>query len=89
MNDKSTSSLSRREFLKVTSATAATIALPTIIPSSVLGANGQTPPSERINLGIIGCGSMGTSNLTLCARYPAAADRRLSLSPSHVVPLTK
>ena len=69
MNDKSTSSLSRREFLKVTSATAATIALPTIIPSSVLGANGQTPPSERINLGIIGCGSMGTSNLTLCARY--------------------
>jgi len=70
MNDKSTSSLSRREFLKVTSATAATIALPTIIPSSVLGANGQTPPSERINLGIIGCGSMGTSNLTLCARYP-------------------
>jgi len=70
MNEKPANSFTRREFLKSTAATAAILALPTIIPSSVLGANGQTPPSQRINLGIIGCGSMGTSNLTICARYP-------------------
>ena len=62
--------LSRRDFLKMSSALTVALGFPTIIPSSVLGANGQTPPSERINLGIIGCGSMGTSNLTICARYP-------------------
>ena len=70
MSNQTVTSLTRRDFLKVTTATAATVALPTILPSSVLGRNGQTPPSERINLGIIGCGGMGTSNLTVCARYP-------------------
>ena len=58
--------LTRREFLK-TSATAAALALmPLILPSSV----SAVAPSERINLGIIGCGGMGTSNLNICARYP-------------------
>lgn len=60
----------RREFLKTTSAAAVVAAVPTIIPASALGRQGKPPPSERINLGIIGCGGMGTSNLTLCARYP-------------------
>ena len=44
--------------------------MPTQIPQSVLGGNGTTPPSERIRLGIIGCGNMGQSNLTNCAQYP-------------------
>lgn len=46
-----TSRPSRRRFLQ--GATAAAVAFPTLIPSSV---RGQTPPSERINLAVIGCG---------------------------------
>ena len=38
--------------------------MPTQIPQSVLGGNGTTPPSERIRLGIIGCGNMGQTNVT-------------------------
>ena len=53
---------SRRAFLKATAAAA--LAMPTQIPQSVLGGNGTTPPSERIRLGIIGCGNMGQTSLT-------------------------
>jgi len=60
----------RREFLKTTTAAAAVVSVPAIIPASALGADGKPPPSERINLGIIGCGGMGTSNLNICARFP-------------------
>ena len=60
--------VTRRQFLR-TAATAA-IAAPTLIPASVLGGPGQAPPSERINLGIIGCGGMGRGNLGACARQP-------------------
>ncbi len=70
MNHPPTTSVSRRDFLKATAAAAAVAAAPTIIPASALGGPGKTPPSERIHLGIIGCGGMGTSNLTTCARYP-------------------
>jgi predicted dehydrogenase len=52
MNQKN--ALSRRSFLKYSLAGAtASVALPTIIPSSVLGANA---PSKRIHVGQIGCG---------------------------------
>jgi predicted dehydrogenase len=70
MNVNPSPQLSRREFLKTTSLATAVIAAPTIIPASALGADGKPPPSDRINLGIIGCGGMGTSNLNACARYP-------------------
>lgn len=53
------SSLSRRRFLTLTGAA---VALPTVLPSSVLGRDGATPPSERVTMGIIGCGNQGTSN---------------------------
>ncbi len=46
----------RRNFLKKS---ALAIALPTIIPSSVLGKNGNVPPSEKIVLGAIGIGPRG------------------------------
>ena len=62
--------VSRREFLKTTATAAAIAAVPMIVPGSALGAEGKAPPSERINLGIIGCGSMGTSNLNACAKEP-------------------
>jgi len=41
----------------------AALALPTFIPASALGLNGKTAPSNRIVMGMIGCGNMGTSNL--------------------------
>ena len=43
----------RRGFLKAAAATAGVLGVPAIVPSSVLGANA---PSERITVGIIGCG---------------------------------
>ena len=70
MNSDSSLLTTRRQFLKTTAAVAAAVAAPTIIPDSALGAEGKPPPSERINLGLIGCGGMGTSNLNICARYP-------------------
>lgn len=59
--------LSRRQFIKSTGA--AVIAAPIIMQSSVL--NGQSiPPSDRINLGIIGCGGLGNASLNICASQP-------------------
>lgn len=58
----------RRDFLKATAGAA--LAMPTLVPSRVLGGDGATPPSERIRLGIIGCGHMGQANLGSCAKYP-------------------
>ena len=48
---------SRRQFLVLSGAA---VALPTLLPASALGADA---PSRRINLGVVGCGNMGTSNL--------------------------
>ncbi len=57
-------SIRRREFLKgVSLAAASAAALPTIIPSSALGADGSAPPSERIVMGCIGVGGQGTGNM--------------------------
>ena len=42
---------SRRKFLKTTAAAASTAFSFTIVPRHVLGGQGQTPPSERINHG--------------------------------------
>jgi hypothetical protein len=54
----------RREFLKGVSLAAASVAaLPTIIPSSALGAAGTPPPSDRIVMGCIGVGGQGTHNM--------------------------
>jgi predicted dehydrogenase len=55
MNKKSTN-ISRRRFITTT---AATIALPTIVPSSIFG---QNAPSKRITVGVIGWGMQGPDN---------------------------
>jgi len=52
--------VTRREFLKSSVVTAAAFAVPTIVPSSVFGANA---PSNRITIGSIGLGGMGTGNM--------------------------
>ena len=55
MNNKQ--NLTRRNFLKTSTAVAAgAIVIPTIVPSSVFGANA---PSNRILVGAIGCGRQG------------------------------
>ena len=52
-----TSKTTRRTFLKSAAATAGTLALGGLIPSSVLGAN------DRVNFGVIGVGGMGFGHL--------------------------
>lgn len=56
--------LNRRSFFKkAAGATGAAFALPYIIPSSALGKNGATPANDRIVMGVIGSGSMGTGDM--------------------------
>ena len=47
----------RRQTLKALAA----MATVQILPSRVLGRNGQTPPSEMLTRGIIGCGGISAS----------------------------
>ncbi len=57
---KITPLISRRSFLRRTATTVGLAAVaPQIVPSSVLGADGQTAPSNRITVGFIGTGSHG------------------------------
>jgi len=52
--------LTRRRFL---AGAGAALAAPCIVPASVWGAGGATPPSDRIGIGSIGLGSRGTQHL--------------------------
>ncbi len=57
-------STTRRNFLTRTAATAAVVSsFPTIVPSSVLGRDGNIAPSDRIQLGVIGIGPRCTYDL--------------------------
>jgi len=58
--DKTKSGLSRRTFIR--GATTA-IAGFTIVPRHVLGGAGFVPPSEKVNIAIIGCGGQGRTNV--------------------------
>ena len=56
--------INRRRFLKsVTGVTAGAIAFPYIVSSSALGQGGSVAPSNRIVMGAIGVGSMGTGDM--------------------------
>lgn len=61
---KKNHSPSRRRFVKTTGA--AMVAAPFIVPSGVLHAKEKPVAGDRINLGIIGCGSLGKANLAAC-----------------------
>jgi predicted dehydrogenase len=61
---------SRRQFLRDSAAGAAGVAVPCFVPASALGRDGRLPPSERIRVGLIGCGGMGRGNLDACAAHP-------------------
>jgi hypothetical protein len=45
-----------------------------IVPSRVLGLNGQTPPSQQLTRGIIGCGGISASHLTMPGKLLALCD---------------
>ena len=56
--------IARRTFLK--RAAVATAAFQ-VVPGYVLGLNGQTPPSRRLNIAGVGVGGMGGGNIKKCA----------------------
>jgi len=60
----------RRQTLKALAA----MATVQIVPSRVLGRNGQTPPSEILTRGIIGCGGISGSHLTMPGKLLALCD---------------
>jgi len=62
---------SRREFVKKTAT--AGLAVPYFVPVTVLGAVGKPGANDRIQVGLIGAGGMGRSNLRNCAKYPDVA----------------
>ena len=80
---KSSSHNSRRRFLgQVAAAAAGVLAVPSIVPSSVLGADGKVAPSNRILLAIIGTGNQGFNDMQSVPRRRAGADRgRLRRQP--------
>ena len=49
----------RRSFLQKSTAAGAAVGFPTVIPSSALGKDGNTAPSERVVMGFIGIGNRG------------------------------
>lgn len=62
----------RRQFLKSTALATASAAFSfSIVPRHVLGGQGQTPPSERVNIASIGCGGMGGGDIATFAKLGA------------------
>src|SRR5680860_1330489 len=58
--------LTRRNFVKTTSVAA--IGAPLILNASI--GNSFSAPSDKINLGIIGCGGLGKQNLFAVTKHP-------------------
>lgn len=62
--------LTRRSFLRHgTACVAALGAAPMIVPSHVLGADGQTAPSNKVNLAAVGAAGMGGADLNGLSQY--------------------
>src|SRR5258708_413404 len=67
--NKSSSGLSRRAFIH---GTTTAIAGFSIIPRHVLGGAGFVPPSEKVNVAIVGCGGQGRTNVRSLFEQPDA-----------------
>ncbi len=65
--------LNRRRFLGKTAVAAGSLALPSFVPASALGADGQVAPSNRLNLAQIGLGVMGRGHVRRLAYDPAVS----------------
>ena len=68
---KAVSLVSRRQFVTTTATAAASAFSFTIVPRHVLGGQGQTPPSERVNVAAIGAGGQGGGDLNAVASLGA------------------
>jgi predicted dehydrogenase len=62
--------MNRRHFFKSVAGTI--VAAPYFLPASVLGRTGATAPSDRITIGCIGVGGMGTANMRNFLGLPSA-----------------
>ncbi len=60
--------LSRRSFLRASAGAAAF----TLVPRHVLGGPGFVPPSEKVNIAIVGCGGQGRTNMESLFKEPDA-----------------
>src|ERR1041384_4639227 len=69
MKHQSRTYISRRKFLQATGAAAAAF---TIVPRHVLGGPKFVPPSEKVNIALIGAGGQGRENLRALMRLPDA-----------------
>ena len=57
--------ISRRDFVRSAAGTALTAAVfPSLIPASALGKNGAIAPSNRLTIGVIGCGPQGLGDMS-------------------------
>jgi len=65
-NQREASSLSRRKFIQTGAAATAF----TIVPRHVLGGAGFVPPSEKITVAYIGCGTQGTREMLRMLAMP-------------------
>jgi hypothetical protein len=63
--------IDRREFLKRSSFAAGAVSIPSFLPAWSRAAETAVPPSERINVGLIGKGAMGSGHLHRLAGDPA------------------
>jgi len=63
---KKTTGLSRRTFLK---SSAAAVAIPTFVPSAVIGAPGKVGANDKINLAWVGFGNQGRGDMHNSARH--------------------
>ena len=62
--------ISRRSFIAKTLGTAAAVGFPYLVPSSALGKAGTIAPSNRLVIGSIGVGGMGTGHVHQLLGYP-------------------
>jgi len=65
--DSSAKKISRRGFLASTAGAAAGV---TVLPRYILGGEGITPPSEKLNIAVIGAGGQGTTDMKALLAYP-------------------
>ena len=61
----------RREFLTQGAVAGAAVASAMVLPRHVLGGPGYVPPSEKIHIGYVGCGTQGMRQMLDALREPA------------------
>ncbi len=66
-NNNDSSNYTRRQFVKTTSAA---FVAPFVVPVSFIKGKGKSAPSDKVNIGLIGCGNLGKANLAESASHP-------------------